>query len=95
MAKMNQPGTDKGIRHETGEKEPKRATSSDRGGEKREKLVNGVAMGKFDDMPMRNGGHIGKHEGLVGEHNEGRKEGVVYNHTRSAYKGEDKYEKKN
>ena len=85
---MNQKGVDRGTRHETGEREPKRAMSSDGSGEKRERIVAGVGMGMKDKMPERDGSHIGKHEGNVGEFNEGRKESVCYHHSRKAYKGE-------
>ena len=91
--KMKQPKTDYGTRGETGEREPKGAKSSDSGGERRERLVAGVGMGKADRMPGRDASHIGKHEGDVGEVNEGRKEGCCYHHTRSAYKAEDKIER--
>ena len=90
--KMQQPGTDRGTKGETGEREPKGAKSSDSGGERREKLVAGVALGKADRMPGRDGSHLGKHEGMVGEVNEGRHEGVCYHHTRSNYRTEDKME---
>ena len=85
---MNQKGTDRGVKHETGEREPKGAKASDGGGEKRVKLLNGVGMGKEDDLKGRHAGHVGKHEGDVGEFNEGRKENVCYHHSRKAYAGE-------
>lgn len=53
MEKMSQPGTDKGERGETGEREPKGADRIDREGS-RSRIDNGVAMGK-EDRP-RNGG---------------------------------------
>ena len=87
---MKQPGTDKGERAETGEKEPKGAKASDSGGERKARVLNGVGMGKADSTGDREGGHIGKHEGLVGEYNEGRKEGVCYTHDRKSYQGEDR-----
>lgn len=90
--KMSQHKTNFGEKGETGEREPKGAKSSDTGGERKERLVAGVALGKKDGMPMREKSHLGKHEGLVGEVNEGRKEGVCYAHNRHEYHGEDKME---
>lgn len=83
---MRQPGTDKGTRGETGEKYPAGVKSSDEGGERKEKLVGGVAQGKRDQITGRDGAHLGKHEGLVGEANEGRKEGTFYTHKKSEYR---------
>ena len=90
---MKQPKTDYGTKGETGEREPKGAKASDSSGERRERMIAGVAMGKADDMKGRNAAHVGKHEGMVGEINQGRHDGVIYNHTRSAYKREDMEEK--
>ena len=87
---MKQPGTDKGERGETGEREPKKAKASDSSGERKERMVAGVAMGMKDSLGARDGKHAGKHEGDVGEFNEGRKESVCYHHSRTAYKGENK-----
>ena len=84
MPKMNQSGTDKGQRHETGEKLPKGDTSSDTSGERKEGLTNGVGMGKADrtgsqvDGVGRSG--FGQHD--RGEFNSGRKEGNAYDHKR-------------
>lgn len=85
---MKQKGTDRGERHETGEHEPKGAKATDGSGEKHGKMINGVAMGKEDDLKGRHAGHVGRHEGVVGEFNEGRKETVCYHHSRKAYNGE-------
>ena len=71
-------GANEGSRHESGEKEPKGAVSSDRGGERSTGMKNGVGMGKADK---------------TGENklfNTGRSEGVCYSHQRKSYKGEDK-----
>lgn len=76
---MNQPGTQKGVRHETGEHEPKGVTSRDRTGERKERMVAGVAMGQADGV-TRDG--VGKHEGHMGEFNSGTKEGDCYSHKR-------------
>ena len=51
MGKMNQAGTDRGERHETGEKEPKGASKIDR--ERSEPVKNGVGMGN-QDRPRNN-----------------------------------------
>jgi hypothetical protein len=64
----------KGVPSMTGATPPKGATSSDMSGEKREKMVGGVAMGKKDGT------------GKDGQFNTGRTEGVCYTHTRDAYK---------
>jgi hypothetical protein len=88
--KMNQPGIDKGERGESGERIPKSAKASDTGGERKARVVNGVGMGKADMPTGRDNSHIGKHEGDVGEYNEGRKEGVCYTHDRKSYQKEDK-----
>jgi hypothetical protein len=94
MVSMKQNSkVDEGTRHESGEREPKGAKASDHTGEKRERIVAGVGMGKADRMPLRDAGHIGKHEGLVGEHNEGRQtSGTCYDHKRTAYRREDRTE---
>jgi hypothetical protein len=80
--KMNQPGTDKGIRHETGEKEPKGVAKADTRSERREGMKAGVAMGKADGIGMRPSSHMGKQDGLVGELNNGKTEGHFYHHKR-------------
>lgn len=71
MGKMD---SSKGVPSTTGAKEPKGATSSDRSGERKERLVNGVAMGK-EDMT-----------GKDNQFNSGRTAGVCYTHTRSEYR---------
>ena len=64
----------KGVPSTTGATPPKGATSSDMTGEKREKMVGGVAMGKKDDTGKDN------------QFNQGRTSGICYTHTRDAYK---------
>jgi hypothetical protein len=59
----------------TGEKVPMGATSSDMSGERKGKIVGGVAMGKED-----------KTAGMEGEFNTGRTAGVCYTHDRSHYR---------
>ncbi|MHB8086306.1 MAG: hypothetical protein ACYDHZ_10810 [Dehalococcoidia bacterium] len=80
---MNQPGTGT-ERAETGEKEPKGATSSDRSGEKKVGLKGGVGMGKADGGSRP--ADMGKHDGRLGEHNDGKKgEREVYSHVRTPH----------
>ena len=72
MGKMD---SSKGVPSVTGAKAPKGATSSDMSGERREKIVGGVAMGRED-----------KTAGMEGEFNTGRTAGVCYTHDRSHYR---------
>jgi len=71
MGKMD---SSKGAKGASGEKLPKGATASDMSGERKEKLVGGVAMGKEDAV-----GADKKFDG-------GKSSGVCYTHTRSAYR---------
>ena len=71
MGKMD---SSKGVPSVTGATAPKGATSSDRSGEKKERLVGGVAMGKEDAVGNDN------------QFNTGRTSGICYTHTRSAYR---------
>ena len=64
----------KGVPSTTGATAPKGATSADTSGERKGKLVGGVAMGKEDMV------------GKDGQFNTGRTQGVCYTHTRSDYK---------
>ena len=75
MGKMD---SSKGVPSTTGAKAPAGATSSDKSGERMEKLVGGVAMGKMDGY------------GPDHQFNTGRTNGICYEHDRSAYKMEDK-----
>ena len=75
MGKMD---SSKGIPSTTGATAPKGATSSDTSGERMEKMRGGVAMGKMDGIGSDN------------QFNTGRTAGICYEHTRSAYKSEDK-----
>ena len=59
----------------SGEKVPMGALSSDTTGERKGKLVGGVAMGKED-----------KTAGMEGEFNTGRTAGVCYEHKRENYR---------
>lgn len=64
----------KGIPSTTGAKAPKAAASSDKSGERMEKIKGGVAMGKEDAT--------GKDKLF----NTGKTEGVCYSHSRSDYR---------
>ena len=68
----------KGTKGASGEIEPKGVDSSDSTGERKGKIVGGVAMGK-EDMT-----------GADKLFNTGRTAGICYEHTREAYKAEDK-----
>ena len=58
----------------SGEREPKGVDKADRSGERRERMVGGVAMGKEDKT------------GADKQFNTGRTEGICYTHTRSEYR---------
>ena len=64
----------KGTPTQTGVKTPAGATASDMSGERKAKLVGGVAMGKEDAT------------GKDKQFNTGRTEGVCYTHERSEYR---------
>ena len=64
----------KGVKSTTGATPPKGATSSDMSGERKERMVGGVAMGKEDDTGKDN------------QFNQGRTSGICYTHTRSEYR---------
>lgn len=59
----------------SGEKIPMGALSSDTSGERKGKIVGGVAMGKED-----------KTSGMEGEFNTGRTSGICYEHKRENYR---------
>ena len=59
----------------TGEKVPMGALSSDTSGERKGKIVGGVAMGRED-----------KTSGMEGEFNTGRTAGICYEHKRENYR---------
>jgi hypothetical protein len=63
----------KGVPSTTGATPPKGANAADMSGERKGKLVNGVAMGK-EDMT-----------GKDNQFNTGRTQGVCYTHTRDCY----------
>lgn len=84
MPKMAYPGASEGERAETGEREPKGATASDRTGTKSKRTVNGVGMGKADSTGNAiqgvGRGALGGSE--RGEFNTGRSESTCYSHKR-------------
>jgi len=71
MGKMD---SSKGAKGASDEKLPKGATASDMTGERKAKLVGGVALGKEDNI-----GSDKKFDG-------GRSSGICYTHTRAAYR---------
>lgn len=71
MGKMD---STKGVKSVTGATPPKGATSSDRSGERSEKMRGGVAMGMEDKI------------GSDKQFNTGRTEGICYTKTRSEYR---------
>jgi hypothetical protein len=68
----------------SGEKAPKGADSSDTTGERKAKgFAGGVALGMEDTISGREAGHMGKHDGRLGEFNHGNVgEKVIYDHKR-------------
>ena len=76
------PNSLKGIASTTGAKAPAGATASDMSGERKAKLVGGVAMGKADSIGMREASHMGKNDGMLGEMKGVSKEHVAYEHKR-------------
>lgn len=72
----------KGVPSVTGAKAPKGATSSDMSGERKARMEGGVGMGKMDGIGERDGSHMGKYDGRLGEMNTGSAEKVVYEHKR-------------
>ena len=66
----------------SGEKIPKGALSSDTSGERKMPIAGGVGMGKMDGIGLREGSHMGKHDGRMGEMKGHMGEKVVYDHKR-------------
>ena len=84
MGKTTNPNSTKGTPGASGERAPKGVNSSDTSGERHAKAIRGgVAMGKEDAI------------GSDKEFNTGRTAGICYDHKRTTYAMEDKYEKKN
>ena len=71
-----------GVPSTTGAKAPKGATSSDTSGEIKRPIAGGVGMGKADGIGERDGSHMGKHDGRLGEMKGGSSESTVYEHKR-------------
>ena len=69
----------------TGAKALAGATSSDTTGERKAKLVGGVAIGKADGIGSRDASHMGKVDGMLGEMKGGSSESVCYDHKRTAH----------
>ena len=82
MGKTTDPNSTKGVPSVTGAKGPAGATSSDTSGERHERVRGGVAMGKMDAI------------GADHQFNTGRTSGICYDHKRTPYASEDKYEAK-
>jgi hypothetical protein len=72
--KMGKMDSMKGVKSTTGATPPKGATSSDMSGERKGKMVGGVAMGMEDAT------------GADKQFNTGRTPGICYTHTRSEYR---------
>lgn len=76
----------KGTKGATGEKLPAGAAKADMSGERKQKLVGGVAMGKMDSMGSRPMSHAGNFEGKLGELNDGNMgERECYSHKRTPH----------
>ena len=73
---------DGGVPSTTGAKAPKAAMSSDTTGERKAPIAGGVGMGKADGLGLRDGGHMGHHDGRLGEMKGHMGEKVVYDHKR-------------
>jgi len=84
MKKVSVPMEDKEVFKTgmTGERVPKGALSSDTSGERKRPIMGGVGMGKADGIGERDAGHMGHHDGKLGELNTGSREHVVYEHKR-------------
>ena len=84
VSKVDREGP--GVPSTTGATPPKGALSSDTSGEKRRPIEGGVGMGKMDGIGERDGSHMGKHDGRLGEMKGHMGEKVVYDHKRTEYK---------
>lgn len=85
MGSEKGPNSTKGTPSMTGAKAPAGATASDTSGERKAKLVGGVAMGKMDGIGMREASHMGKYDGNLGEMKGVCKEHTCYEHERVAH----------
>ena len=82
MGKTTNPNSMKGVPLRSGGVFPKGADAADTKGERHEPLKGGVAMGKEDAI------------GSDKLFNTGRTAGICYEHKRTAYGPEDRYEAK-
>ena len=81
----------KGTKGASGEKLPKGAQKADMSGERKQKLIGGVAMGKMDAMGSRPLSHAGNFEGKLGELNDGNMgERECYSHKRHPHAQDEK-----
>ena len=69
----------------SGEKMPKGVLSSDTSGERKAPIAGGVGMGKADGLGLREGSHMGHHDGRLGEMKGHMGEKSVYDHVRVAH----------
>jgi hypothetical protein len=69
----------------SGEKMPKGVLSSDTSGERKAPIAGGVGMGKADGLGLREGSHMGHHDGRLGECKGHMGEKSVYDHKRVAH----------
>lgn len=74
--------SEKGVPSVTGAKAPKGADSSDKSGERKAPIAGGVGMGKMDGIGERDGSHMGRHDGRLGEMKGKVTEKDVYKHKR-------------
>jgi len=79
------PNSTKGTKGMSGEVMPKGVNASDMSGERKAKLVGGVAMGMADSIGSREASHMGMKDGKLGEMKGGSSEKVVYDHKRTSY----------
>lgn len=80
VSKVDREG--KGVPSRTGATPPKGALSSDTTGERKAPICGGVGMGKADGVGGREGSHVGKHDGRLGEMKGHMGEKVIYEHER-------------
>ena len=74
-----------GVKSTTGATSPKGATASDTSGERKRPIEGGVGMGKADGLGLREAGHMGHHDGRLGEMKGHHGEKVIYDHKRVAH----------
>jgi hypothetical protein len=79
------PNSTKGTKGMSGEVMPKGVNASDMSGERKAKLVGGVAMGMADGIGSREASHMGMKDGKLGEMKGSCSEAVCYDHKRTSY----------